>query len=176
MILNRNKLRDRNCRQKNIFWILAIALLLNACGYYSFKGALPSHLKTIAIPLFNDRTPNAGVRENLTNMLTDTFIEDNSLLIVDETKADVILTGSINAITVNPAIVKAGEQVSESKLVVRVKVKCEDVKMDKVMFDRNFEDYGLLDENAGLDEREAAIETALEQIVDKILNATLGGW
>lgn len=158
------------------FWLVSLTVLISACGYYSFKGALPSHLKTIAIPLFDDRTPNAGVRENLTDMLTDAFIEDNSLLIVDESKADLILNGSINAITVSPAIVKAGEQVSESKLVVRVKVKCDDVKMNKVLFERNFDDYGLMDENAGLDEREAAINTALEQIVDKILNATLGGW
>lgn len=179
MSFNTTKLKSRLYLflwQNGVLWVFTVALMVNACGYYSFKGALPSHLKTIAIPLFDDRTPNAGVRENLTNMLADAFIEDNSLLIVDETKADLILSGSINAITVNPAIVKSGEEVSESKLVVKVKVKCEDVAKNKVLFDRNFEDYGLMDENAGLDEREAAIQTALEQIVDKILNATLGGW
>ena len=147
-----------------------------SCGYYSFKGALPSHLKSIAIPLFNDRTPNAGVREDLTNMLVDAFLEDNTLELADEMKADLVLTGSINSITVKPAIVKAGESVSESQLVVKVRVKCEDTVTNKVLYDKNFDDYGLMDENAGLDERDAAIATALEQITDKILNATLGGW
>ena len=156
--------------------LLALILLLSSCGYYSFKGALPSHLKTIAIPLFNDRTPNAGVREKLTDMLTDAFIEDNTLSLADETKADLVLTGSINSIRTAPAVVKAGEAVSEYKVTVRVKVKCEDVVMNKVLLDRNFDDYGLMDENAGLDERDAAVDTALEQITEKIINAVLGGW
>ena len=160
---------------KSVLFILLLSIL-SSCGYYSFKGALPSHLKTIAIPLFNNATANAGVQENLTNMLTDGFIEDNTLSLVDETKADLILSGSINSISVKAAIVQAGESVTESKVMVGVKVKCEDVLKNKVLFDQNFEDYGMMDENAGLDEREAAITTALEQITDKIINATIGGW
>jgi len=160
---------------KSVFFFLLLSLF-SSCGYYSFKGALPSHLKTIAIPLFNNATANAGVQENLTNMLTDAFIEDNTLSLVDETKADIILSGSVNSISVKAAIVEAGESVTESKVMVRVKVKCEDVLKNKVLFDQNFEDYGMKDENAGLDEREAAIASALEQITDKIVNATIGGW
>ena len=158
------------------FLLVNFLIILVSCGYYSFKGALPSHLKTIAIPLFNNSTPDAGVQEELTNLLTDLFIEDNTLGLVDETKADLILTGAINSISVAPAIVQAGESVTESKLVVRVKVKCEDVVTGKVLIDKSFEDYGLMDETAGLDERKVAITIALEQISDKIFNATLGGW
>jgi hypothetical protein len=109
-------------------------------------------------------------------MLVDAFLEDNTLSLVDESEADLILTGSINSITVKPAIVKSGEEVSESQVVVRVRVKCEDVVTSKILFDKNFDDYGLMDEDAGLDERDTAINYALEQITDKILNATLGGW
>lgn len=167
--------RIRYSKNSAVF-LLTFILLLSSCGYYSFKGALPSHLKSIAIPLFNDRTPNAGVREKLTDMLTDAFIEDNTLRLEDETKADLVLTGSINSINTAPAVVKSGEAVTEYKVTVRVKVKCEDVVMNKVLFDRNFDDYGLMDENAGLDERDAAVDAALEQISEKIVDAVLGDW
>ncbi len=166
----------RDIQKTGRVFLLLFLFLLSSCGYYSFKGALPSHLKSIAIPLFNDPTPNAGVREKLTDMLTDAFIEDNTLRLEDETKADLVLTGSINSIHTAPAVVKTGEAVTEYKVTVRVKVKCEDVVKNKVLFERNFDDYGLMNEDAGLDERDVAIDTALEQIVEKIVDAVLGGW
>lgn len=156
--------------------LLIPLILFISCGYYSFKGALPSHLKTIAIPLFNNTTAEAGVQDEVTDLLTDVFIEDNTLALVDESKADLILNGSISSILQQPAIVQGDEEVTENKIVVRVKVKCQDQVTGKVMYDKNFEDYGLMDINGGLDERKAAITSALEQIVDKILNETLGGW
>ena len=156
--------------------IISFVIFINSCGYYSFKGALPSHLKTIAIPLFNNRTPEATVHENLTNMLVDAFIEDNTLGVADETKANLILTGTVNAVRVQASIVKAGETVSETKLTVQVKIKVEDVVANKVLIDKNFEDFGLMDADAGIEERNVAIEEALVQLTDKILNATLGGW
>ncbi len=159
-----------------LFLILVSVLVFQNCGYYSFKGALPSHLKTIAIPLFNNKTPFAEAPEALTNQLTDAFMEDNSLAIVDESKADMLLTGSVESILVKPAIVTAGETVSESKVVVRIHVKCEDKVINKVIYDKIFEDYGLMEGSGSLDEREAAIQTAIEQLTDKILNATLSGW
>ncbi len=158
------------------FILLVLLLFMQSCGYYSFKGALPSHLKTIAIPLFNNKTPFSGAPEDLTNQLIDAFMEDNSLAIVDESKADLLLTGSVESILVKPAIVSAGETVSESKVVVRVHVKCEDKVINKALYDKNFEDYGLMEGSGGLDERNAAIQTAIEQLTDKILNATLSGW
>ena len=155
---------------------LSILFLLFSCAYYSFKGALPSHIKTVAVPLFNDLTSYPGVREKLTNMLTDGFISDNTLQIVDEPKADIIITGTINSIIDRPATVSAGEVVTNFQVTVRVKVKCEDIKMSKVLFDKNIAHYGLMESGAGLDERDQAIEEALELITDDVINSTLGGW
>lgn len=163
-------------RGRSHFWLLAALFIASGCGYYSFKGALPSDIKTIAIPLFDDRTPNPGVRENLTNMVIDQFIADNTLKVVDESKADLLLTGAITSIVVQPAVVRSGEVVSESKVVVSVRIKCEDIKRSKKLFEQNIQRYGLLDASAGLDERDAAIQVALDEITEDIVNATLGMW
>ncbi|MDQ7053571.1 MAG: hypothetical protein Q9P14_11980 [candidate division KSB1 bacterium] len=43
------------------------------CGVYSFSGSAYPHIKSIAIPLLEDRTAEFGVRENLTNALVEAF-------------------------------------------------------------------------------------------------------
>ena len=155
--------------------IIILILVLSGC-YYSFKGSLPSHLKTIAIPLFDDRNAQfPGVRENLTNKVIDEFISDNTLKVVDESKADLLLTGSITSIRQRAASVEAGEQVSSYKITVSVKVKCEDVKLSKVLYDKSIQQYGLM-ESGSTEEIEMAIEEAIVQITEDILNDTLGAW
>ena len=165
-------------REHKIYLILISSLFLfvMSCGYYSFKGALPADIKTIAIPLFINNTPNSGVGEDMTNSLLEAFISDNSLLVVDEDKADLVLSGTINSIRVKPFSVQAGENVSESQVVVSVRVKCRNTKTEKVLFDKSLSEYGLLDVTAGLDERNEAIAEALELISGKIVDMTLSGW
>jgi len=161
---------------KNFPITFLIALMAVSCGYYSFKGALPSEIKTIAIPIFDNKTSDPNVRADLTDLLSEAFISDNSLSIVDEDKADLILTGSINAIHIKPFIVQAGENVSENQVIVNVHVKCRNTHTSKVLFEKTLSEYGLMDMNAGLEERDTAIRDALKLITDKIVNLTLGGW
>ncbi len=149
---------------------------VQACGYYSFKGSLPSHIETVAIPLFEDRTAYPGVRESITNKVIDGFISDNTLQVVDESKADLMINGTITSISQREATVTSGEVVTNVKVIVSVKVKCEDVKTNKVLYDKNFQQFGLIDANAGLEERNAAIEEAVELITEDIINSTLGAW
>ncbi len=156
--------------------ITAIFFAVVSCGYYSFKGALPPDIKTIAIPLLDDNTSESGVRENMTNILLEAFISDNTLTIVDEDNADLVLTGTINSVTVKPFIVQAGENVSETQVVVTVRFKCLNMNTSKTLFDKSLSEYGLMDVNAGLDERNEAIQQALELIKDKVIDLTFGGW
>jgi hypothetical protein len=156
---------------------LIFLIILNSCGYYSFKGALPSHIKTVAVPLFENNTEYPNVREDLTNMIVDEFISDNSLSITDESNADIIITGVITSITQRAASVVSGEQVEEYHVYVNVKVKCEDVKNNKALWERTINEYGTMDANTADDtEREAAILAAMEKITEDILNNTLGYW
>ncbi len=163
-------------RLKNFAVFFLLFSIFNACGYYSFKGSLPSYIKTIAVPLFDNQTPDPGVPETLNQLLTEAFIKDNTLKVVDESKADLVLSGLVLPIRLQPAVVREGEQVAEDKLIVSVKVKCEDVKSSKVLFEKTFQQYSPLDASAGLEEREQAINDALKWIAEDILNATLGAW
>ena len=164
--------------QNHLLSVLMMLIIIPFYGcYYSFKGSLPSHIKTIAIPLFDDRNAQfPGVRENLTNKVVDEFIKDNTLKVVDESKADLLLTGAITSIVQQAASVTAGEEVNSYKITVSVKVKCEDVKLSKVLYDKNIQRYGMITSTADSQGIEDAIEEALVQITEDILNDTLGAW
>ena len=156
---------------------ILVLLIMSSCGYYSFKGALPSHIKTVAVPLFDNNTSYPNVREDLTNMIVDEFISDNSLSITDESNADIIISGTISSITQRAASVASGETVEEYHVYVNVKVKCEDVQNNKALWEKSFNEYGSMDAGTADDsEREAAILAAMEKVTENILNNTLGYW
>ena len=87
-----------------------------------------------------------------------------------------LLTASISSITQQAATVSAGEDVTEYKMVVSVKVKCEDIKLSKILYDKSIQQYGLMPADGGLDDRENAIKDALDLITEEIINSTLGAW
>jgi outer membrane lipopolysaccharide assembly protein LptE/RlpB len=165
-----------NTIYKSIIWTVLFLGMLGSCGYYSFKGALPPHAKSIAIPIFDDRTSYPDAREYITNSVVDAFIVDNTLAVVDEEDADLVMRGTIQSITQRAAAVTAGEVTSEYKLIVRIKLVVEDKVLNKKMVDKSLEQFAFLDAGAGLDERNTAVQEAMDLLVDDIFNATLASW
>ncbi len=153
-----------------------LLIVLNSCGIYSFKGSLPPDVKTIAVTVFNDRTSYPNIREILTNSVVNAFVFDGTLRVVDESKADLVISGTIQSIRQTAANVAQGEIVSEYKITVSVKVKCENIKTSKALFDKTFSNYGMMEATGSPDAYNAAILVALEQITNDILNATLAAW
>jgi len=167
----------KNFVRKHLLGIVIIILInLSACGYYSFKGALPSHIQSISIPIFVDRTSYPGMQEKVTDSVIEAFVSDNTLKVVDESKADLIISGSIQSVNQRAASVSAGEQVTEYQVYVNVKVVCEDIRESKKLYDKTFRQYGLMPFSGGQDEKDAAIDEAIVLITEDIVNTTLGGW
>lgn len=156
--------------------ILVLAAGLMAGCIYSFKGSLPSYIRNVAIPLFDDNTAYPNVRENLTNSVIAGFTSDNTLKVTSETNADIVLTGTILSITQRAEALTAGETVGSYQLLVNVKVKCDDIKNNKVMWEKTLTAFGVMPATATQEERDAAINEAIEKISDDILNNTLANW
>ena len=69
----------------NLLFVGFIAINFTSCCAYSFTGAsVPEHLKTIAIPIADDRSGSGepGLRESLTQKLIQRFIDDNTLQVL----------------------------------------------------------------------------------------------
>jgi hypothetical protein len=172
--------------QKNHFLSLILGLficsmVLNfaACCVYSFTGAsVPEHLKTIAIPTADDRSGGAepGLREKLTEVLTQKLIDDNTLQVTDRTSANSILESTIVSISDAPAIVTAGEQIATRRITISVLVVNKDLVKRKTLFEKTFSNYGDYPSGGSIDSRRSAIEEAIEKITQDILLDTVSGW
>src|SRR4029453_8442639 len=66
------------------------ALTLGACGY-SFQGSLPSHVKTVAVPVFVNRTQEPAVESTITAAVVDALTRTGRLKVVPVAEADSIL-------------------------------------------------------------------------------------
>ena len=160
--------------------VCCIALLgVNGC-FYSFTGSsVPPHLKTIAIPLFDDQSGSGipGLREELTNKLTDRFRQDNSLEVTDDrTHSDSILEGTITGVPDQAQVVTTGETVAKRRVTISVKATFQDMKLKKKVWNKQYSEWGDYVSSGGPPERQAALDAAIDKLADDILLDTVSGW
>jgi hypothetical protein len=74
-----------------------VTALLCGCGY-SFSGSsLPSHIKNVAIPVFENQSLDYQVADEVTQALVDRFISDNRLKVTPLSQADAVLEGVLTS-------------------------------------------------------------------------------
>ena len=175
-------MKNKVYKLKTLFFILLFgtsAIINFGCSTYSFTGAsVPAHLKTIAIPIAEDKSPAAipGLRESLTDNLIQKFISDNSLQVTERSTANATLECVITSVTDAPAIVSAGEQISSRRLTINVKVIYKDLVQKKTIFEKEFKNYGDYPPGEEANKRPGAIEDAIDKLTEDILLAVVSGW
>lgn len=153
-----------------------ITVILVQCAFYSFKGSLPPHLKTVAIPLFENQTSEFGISEQLTDIIIDQFNGDGSLKMTEGSNADVYIQGSIVSISDRAGAFNRQEQVEDIKIYVTVQVECTDQVKRQQMWSERVTQYGSYDPAEGIEGRELAYDEAFEKISEQILNKTVSNW
>ena len=162
---------------KILIILAGFIMIINSMGcVYSFGGSIPSDVTKVAIPLFDDNTSFPGLRDNLTNLVIDAFIANNILRVVNESDADLLITGTILSIRQQAAIITTGEEVDQFDVYVNVKVKCEHLSSCKVWWEKTLRRFGTMSGGGTQADQEEAINVAILQITDDILNNTLAYW
>ncbi len=163
--------------QKFSILILIISVSLFGCVKYSFKGALPSYLKTVYIQSFDDKStsPIPEATEIITRTVIEKFLEDNTLQIVNKEKgADLVITGILTDVSSRFETVGDDETVTQRKLVVKISVECLNTKLDKPLWKGSLSEYGFYDDEEG--DLETAYEDAVELLAESILDKTIAAW
>src|SRR5262249_123908 len=75
--------------------LIAAGLGAGGCAYTTSSISLPPHLKTVAIPTFENGTNESTLEQDLTDAVVQRFVSDNHLRVVDEHSADSVLHGKI---------------------------------------------------------------------------------
>jgi hypothetical protein len=156
---------------------LLLAFLLSACGFYSFTGALPADIKTIYIEDIRAKRQFYNVDQNLTIAVTNAFIEDNTLQIVnDRNTADLIVKGTVD-IQLQPLTIDEGAtQSKEDKLSLFFNVDCQRKASGKSFWKKRWERYELVSSQATQQDYEEALLLIIAQIAEDTVLNTVAVW
>jgi hypothetical protein len=162
---------------RNLFFFAVFILAVGSgCGLYSFSGSLPPHLKTVAVPLFDNRTAEFAIAEDITDAIIKEFNKDNSLKIADRNAADVLIEGSVISLDDRAGAFDPNEEVKDFKVYVTVQVKCTDQVKRLTMWEERVTQWGEYDPNAGPDARKDGITAAITKMSQEVLNKTVAAW
>ena len=113
-----------------------VACLATGCGY-SFRGNLPGHIKTVAVPIFKNRTEAPGLENTITSAVISAFSNGGRLRVVPVEQADSILEGEIVGYQIDGAGFDRNQNVQAYHLRVVLNVTFRDVRQNKMLWQEN---------------------------------------
>lgn len=152
-------------------------LVLHGCGY-SPRGSLPGHIRTVAIPIFANKTQEPAVENLLTRAVRDAFVTSGRLKVVRPEDADSILEGEITGYQLNSLSYNRQADVQEYRLTVTLNLRFKDVKNNTVLWQEeglkqpaDFRVQGQV--SLTISSEETALRTAAVDIGRAIVNLAL---
>jgi len=159
---------------------LALGLLAAAvagCGY-SFRGTLPEHIQTVAVPVFVNKTGEPKLGSVLTNGVVEAFSTNGRLRVVRREDADAVLEGEVIGYSVVPISYDSNANVRQYRLTVTMNLKLLDMKKSAVLFEEHsfsekadFNVQGAVSQTIAVEE--TSVRSAATEIGRAIVSITL---
>lgn len=159
----------------------AMALGTVSCAYTTSSALLPSHLKTVAVPVFENATTEYTLEQEVTDAVIARFIADNHLKIVDERSANAVIKGRITAYKNSVFGFSQAAQVQEYRVTLSASVTFKDQVKNRELWSEadlvKTANYYVVDTPGAtakteLDGRKEAIAKLAEEIVAR----SVEGW
>jgi hypothetical protein len=154
------------------------AALCAGCGVYTFSGStLPSHLKTVTLPVFLNQSLQPDVAEDLTAKINQKVLTTNLLKIVS-TDGDATLSGTVTRYTNHPYTYGSegyrNVNVTQYAVSISVDVLFQDNRKNEPLYKGAVSGEGIYDLST---ENEAAgRQRAIDLIVQQILQNSVQSW
>ena len=182
--------------------IIFILPLLMACGFYSMKGTIPTHIQSVSISPIKNESSEFAVADLLGESINQQMIEENILKLVGQDNAhsqlDIIITSVTDLPYTYSLNTKETEDVDEWKITIQAKIKWSDLRKDEPLVDRQLSSFGIYgtgvdissdgidnDSDGLIDDedsdefgspRESAVRIAVEKITELIINEITSTW
>ena len=124
---------DGRRRARRALGLVLAALLLGGCGY-STRGNLPDHIKTVAVPIFKNRTLEPGVESALTSGVVNAFSSGGRVRVVPLDEADAILEGEVVGFSLAGLAFDRNANVQAYRLRVVLNLEFRDVKRNALLW------------------------------------------
>ena len=115
--------------------LVLLAAALAGCGY-SFRGTLPEHIQTVAIPVFANKTGEPAVENFLTSAVVEAFSTNGRLRVVGADDADAILEGEVIGYALQSIAFDSLANVRQYRLIVTMNLRFRDVRRNTVLFEQ----------------------------------------
>lgn len=137
--------------------VIAVLLSLAGCGY-SFRGTLPDHIQSIAVPIFTNRTSEPAVDSVITRAVVEAFSTNGRLRVERPERADSLLEGEITGYELVSLAFDPSSAVRRYRLVVTMNLRYRDLRQNRLVYER----HGL-QERADFQVAEAAAQTLVQE-------------
>ncbi len=154
---------------------------MGSCGYTTSPALLPSYLKTVAVPVFENGTTEYTLEQDITAAVIDAFVKDNHLRVVDERSANSVIRGKITGYKNSVFGFSQANRAQEYRVTITCSVVFKDLVKNREMWNEpemvKTANYYVVpvpgdSVRTELDGRREAIA----KIADEILTRTVEGW
>lgn len=168
-------------RRRATVCALALGLACGACGYTTSTALLPSHLKTVAIPVFENSTVEYNLEREITDAVIARFVQDNHLKVVSERTADAVIKGRVALYKNSVFGFSEATRAQQYRVTIAIAVIFKDLIKNREIFNEpsltKFSNYYVTNvpgdsARTELDGRKAAIL----KIADEILSRAVESW
>jgi hypothetical protein len=164
---------------KQCLSLFNLIVLVSIAGcIYSFSGStLPSHLKTVEIPLFSNHSLEPNVADEVTQELSKELLGNNLLKVVQK-NGDAEISGNVTSYVNSPYTYGASEtrQVNVTQYVVRITTDVEfmDKKKDEAIYKGPVTGEGIYDLQK--ENEQTGKAKAIKELVQRIMQNSVQGW
>ena len=126
-----------------------------------------------------NRKPEYGITDQLTDGIIEALVEDGTLKVVDESNADSVIRGTIIDVQDSPFTYTASEEAVQYRVSLFVELSYYDVKKKKIIWqEKALEGWGVYEASSGasFEERQKGIDSAINMLMDEIVDRTVAGW
>ncbi len=124
---------DRGRRAGRGLGLVLTAVLLAGCGYGT-RGSLPDHIKTVAVPVFKNRSLEPGVESAITSGVVNAFSNGGRVRVVSIDQADAILEGEVVGYSLEGLAFDRNANVRAYRLRLVLNVEFRDVRRNALLW------------------------------------------
>ncbi len=158
---------------------LMLLCLLTGCGVYGTSSRTAKDIKSIAVPFFENKTPEPNLEIIVTEQIVNNLVADNTLSVKDEAQADAVLEGKIVSFQNIPFSFNRELNAEEYHVIISVEATLYNRKLDQPIWEKQVikgDGPYFLDSTQEGSRYEDALAEAIKEITDRILNLTVQDW
>lgn len=171
----------RRASSTRLLPVLAVlGLLAGGCGY-TLSSVVPSHIKTIAVPVFANSTVEFGIADDATRAIQDAFLANGRLKTAGERDADSVLRGTVTTYSNHVFGYTQQERATQYEIVLTVRVAFRDLVKNRDVWKEDAltvrTTYSVVAVGAAPAQTESdARATLVKTLADQIVSRTVQGW